>query len=46
MTVESNSAIAIAKLSDWLKHVGPIFRPMRSKAKTFPRFVQVKSNSK
>ena len=31
MTVESNYAIAIATLSDWLKRVA--FQPMRSKTK-------------
>ena len=46
MTVESNSAIAIATLHDCLKHIGLIFRPMRSETKTFSRFVQVTSNSK
>ena len=34
MTVESNSAIAIAPLSDWLKDLATIFRPMRRKTKT------------
>ena len=45
MTVESNYAIAIATLSDWLKRVAPVFQPMTSKTKTnrhvrviFPRF--------
>ena len=31
MTVESNSVIAIATLSDWLKRLAPVFQPMRSK---------------
>ena len=34
MTVESNYAIAIAVLSDWLKRVAPVFQAMRSKTKT------------
>ena len=34
MTVESNYVIAIAKLSDWLKRLAPVFQPMRSKSKT------------
>ena len=34
MTVESNYAIAIATLSDWLKRLAPVFQPMRSKTKT------------
>ena len=50
MTVESNYAIAIATLSDWLKRVA--FQPMRSKTKTnrtmytsfFPRFERVTGN--
>ena len=29
MTVESNSVIAIATLSDWLERLAPVFRPMR-----------------
>ena len=33
MTVESNYAIAIATLSDWLKNIAPIFQSMRSKTK-------------
>ena len=33
MTVESNYLIAIATLSDWLKRVAPVFKPMRSKTK-------------
>ena len=33
MTVESNYAIAIATLSDWLKPA-PVFQPRTSKAKT------------
>ena len=31
MTVESNCAIAIATLSDWLKNFAPVFQPMRCK---------------
>ena len=34
MKVESNYAIAIATLSDWLKRLAPVFQPMRSKNKT------------
>ena len=34
MTVESNSVIAIATLSDWLKRLAPVFQPMRRKTKT------------
>ena len=34
MTVESNTVIAIAKLSDWLKRLAPVFQPMRVKTKT------------
>ena len=49
MTVESNYAIAIATLSDWLKSNAPVFQPIRSKTKInrtlyarfFPRFEQV-----
>ena len=52
MTVESNSVIAIAKLSDWLKRLAPVFQPMRVKTKTnhtmyagfFPRFERVTGN--
>ena len=33
MTDESNYAIAIASLSDWLKRLAPVFQPMRSKPK-------------
>ena len=34
MIVESNYVIAIDTLSDWLKRLAPVFRPMRSKTKT------------
>ena len=34
MTVESNSVIAIATLSDSLKRLAPVFQPMRCKTKT------------
>ena len=34
MTDESNYVIAIAKLSDWLKKLEPVFQPMRIKTKT------------
>ena len=34
MIVESNHAIMIATLSDWLKRLAPVFQPMRSKTKT------------
>ena len=37
MTIESNYAIAIAKLSDLLKRLAPVFQPMRSKTKTIAR---------
>ena len=33
MTVERNYGKAIAKLSDWLKNLAPVFQPMRSKVK-------------
>ena len=33
MTVESNYAIAIATLSDWLKRLAPVFQPMISTTK-------------
>ena len=33
MNVESNYAIAIATLGDWLKRLAPVFQPMRSKTK-------------
>ena len=49
MTVESNYAIAIARLGDWLEDLAPVFQPMKIKTKTkrtlypwfFPRFEQV-----
>ena len=49
MTVESNYAIAISTLGDWLKNLAPVYQPMRRKTKTnrdlharfFPRFEQV-----
>ena len=49
MTVESNYAIAIATLSDWLKRFAPVFQPTRIKTKTnramyawfVPRFERV-----
>lgn len=34
MTVESNYVIAIGKISDWLKYLTSVFKPIRSKAKT------------
>ena len=34
MIVESNYAIAIATLSDWLKNLPPVYEPMKSKTKT------------
>ena len=34
MTVESNYVIANATLSDWLKRLAPVFRPIRIKTKT------------
>ena len=33
MAVESDRAIAIATLSDWIKNLAPDFQPMRSKTK-------------
>ena len=49
MTVQSEYAIAIATLSDWLKNVVPFFQLMRSNltlyARLFPRFEQVTGNS-
>ena len=36
MTVESNYAIRIASLSDWLKNLALLFQPTRSKTKTNP----------
>ena len=56
MTVESDYAIAIATLSDWLKRLVPVFQPVRSTTKTngatyawffprfFPRFERVADN--
>ena len=54
MTIESNYKIAIARLSDWLKRLAPVFQTMRSKIKTnvilyaharfFPRLEQVAGN--
>ena len=45
MTVQSEYAIAIATLSDWLKNLAPFFHLMRSNltlcARLFPRFEQV-----
>ena len=40
MTVESNYAIAIAKLTDWLKNIAPLFHPMRSKNRTNHTFAR------
>ena len=34
MTVEIDYVIAIAMLSDWLKKLAPVFRPVRGKTKT------------
>jgi len=34
MAVETDFAIAIATLSDWLKNSEPVFQPMRNKTKT------------
>ena len=53
MTVERNSATAIATLSNWIKDLAPIFQQMRGETKTyptlyarfFPRFKQVTCNS-
>ena len=50
MTVESNYAIAIATLRDWLENPAPVFQPMRGKTNStlyrrfFPRFEQVTGN--
>ena len=33
MAVESNYAIAIASLGDWLQNLAPVFQPIRSKFK-------------
>ena len=47
MIVESNNAIAIATLSDWLKALMLLFQAIRSKTNTtlharfFPRFDKV-----
>ena len=49
---DSNYAIAIAILIDWLKNSAPVFQPMRTKTKSnrtmharfFPRFEQVTGN--
>ena len=48
MTVESNYAITIATVSDWLTSLAPVYQPMRGETKTnrdlharfFPRFEQ------
>ena len=40
MTVESNYAIAIATLTDWLKNIAPMFHPMRSKTRTTHTFAR------
>ena len=51
MTVESNYAIAIATLRDWLENPAPLFQPMRSKTsrtlngRFFSHFEQVTGNS-
>ena len=34
MTVESNYVMAIVTLSDWLKRLEPVFKPMKSRTKT------------
>ena len=34
MTVESNYAIAIATISDWVENLAAVFQPIRSKSKT------------
>ena len=49
MAVESNGAIALVSLSDWLKNLAPVFQPVRRKTKANrtlfarfpPRFEQV-----
>ena len=48
MNVESNDAIAIAALGDWLKILATVSQPMISKTKTnrtlYARFEQVTRN--
>ena len=34
ITIDSNDAIAIATLRDWLKTLAPVFQPIRSNTKT------------
>ena len=41
MTFERNNAIAIAKLSDWLENLAPVFHPLISTTFFFLRFEQV-----
>ena len=50
MTVYSNYAIAIAKLSDWFKKFAPVYQTMKRiangdlHARFFPRFAQATGN--
>ena len=48
MTVESNYAITIATLSDWLTSLAPVYQPMRGETKTnrdlHARFFRALSN--
>ena len=37
MTVESNDAIAIATLSDWLKNIAPVYQPVATCTRNFSR---------
>ena len=34
MTVESNDAVTISRLTDWLQNFAPIFQPTRSRIET------------
>ena len=40
MTVESNYAIAITKLSDWFKNLAPVYQPVRRKKKNQSRLAR------
>ena len=50
MTIESNYAIAIAMLDDWLKNLATVLQPIRGKtnrtlcARLFPAFKKVTVN--
>ena len=41
MTVESNSVIANATLSDWLKRLAPVFQPIKNQNKNQSHHVRV-----